>query len=71
MAKRLLLTLLWFFTGWYAGAMVAELTGLTEFLGPVVGAAFGAVYAGDPRGLWGTRRPMIRRAATAAAQPAD
>jgi hypothetical protein len=51
MTKRILSGALWFYTGWYAGAMIAFHLGISEGLGPVVGAAAAALFAGDPRGL--------------------
>lgn len=56
MKKRVLAALLWFYTGWYGGAIVAHFLGISELLGPVLGAAIAAFVAGDPRGIiWGRR----------------
>ena len=56
MTKRVLAALLWFYTGWYAGAMVAEFLGLSPLLGPLIGAAAAGLIAGDPRRIiWKAR----------------
>jgi len=55
MKKRALAALLWFYTGWYGGALLAQVLGITELVGPVVGTAAAALFAGDPRGvIWKT-----------------
>jgi hypothetical protein len=65
MGKRILAAILWFYVGWYAWAMIAELFGVTELFGPVFGAALAALIAGDPRHIiW--KRP----ATTPVAAPA-
>jgi hypothetical protein len=51
MKKRALAAVLWFYAGWYAGAMIAEFLGLSPALGPIIGTAAAALIAGDPRGL--------------------
>lgn len=48
MKKRVIVALLWFYAAWVAWAMVAQLTGLSELAGPVLGAAAAAFFAGDP-----------------------
>ena len=58
MTKRLLATFLWFYTGWYAGALFADFLGLTTLLVPILGAAAAAVFAGDPRRLIWTAREV-------------
>lgn len=64
MTKRVLATLLWFYAGWYAGAMTAALFGISPALGPIIAVAAAAMIGGDPRGIiWGSR---IRLAETAA-----
>jgi hypothetical protein len=57
MKKRMFAAVLWFYAGWYGGALLAELIGLSAVLGPIVGAAAAFVFAGDPRGIIWTR-PM-------------
>lgn len=74
MTKRILSAALWFYTGWYAGAMVAFYLGISEAIGPIMGTAAAAIFAGDPRGLIWRRNvdvearssaPASARAATA------
>jgi hypothetical protein len=55
MAKRLTSLALWFYAGWVAGAFIALVLGLSESLGPIVGAAAAAIFAGDPRRIIWTR----------------
>jgi hypothetical protein len=49
MTKRILAAFLWFYTGWYAGAMLAELLSVSPVLGPILGAAAAGLIVGDPR----------------------
>ena len=57
MTKRVLAAVLWFYTGWYAGAMLAEALGVNALLGPIIGVAAAALVVGDPfRRIW-TSRP--------------
>ncbi len=51
MKKRVAATLLWFYSMWYAGAMIATLFGLSPVLGPIFGTAAAAIVGGDPRHL--------------------
>lgn len=51
MKKRALAALLWFYSAWYVGAMIAEILGLSPALGPILGTAAAAIIAGDPRML--------------------
>ena len=67
MIKRLGMSLIWFYAGWYAGAMAAFFGGFSPLIGPVVGVLAAAVYVGDTRGMWGTRR---KANAVSAASPA-
>lgn len=59
MKKRVLATFLWFYAGWYAGAVVAEILGVSPYLGPIIGTAAAALFAGDPRGIIWTRRASM------------
>ena len=56
MKKRVAATLLWFYSMWYAGAMIATLFGLSPALGPILGTAAAAIVGGDPRNLIWSRR---------------
>jgi hypothetical protein len=67
MKKRALAAVLWFYSTWYAGAMVAHMLGLSEALGPILGTAAAAIIAGDPRGVIWTRAPRTRSAPMAPA----
>jgi hypothetical protein len=51
MKKRVLSAVLWFYCGWYAGAMIASMAGISLALGPILGAAAAFIIAGDPRGI--------------------
>jgi hypothetical protein len=75
MTKRVLATLLWFYAGWYAGAMTAALFGISPALGPIFAVAAAAIIGGDPRGIiWGSRFRLAESATpvarTQAAEPA-
>jgi len=68
MKKRVLSAFLWFYCGWYAGAMIAALVGVSPMLGPIVGATAAALIAGDPRGIiWTRKAPEPAAAAPAPA----
>ncbi len=57
MKKRVLAAVLWFYTGWYAGAVIAYFVGVSSILGPILGLAAAGLFAGDPLGvIWGARR---------------
>jgi hypothetical protein len=57
MKKRALAAVLWFYAIWYAGAMIAQVFGLSPALGPILGTAAAAIIAGDPRGIIWTKTP--------------
>ena len=60
MKKRAAAAFLWFYAGWFVGAVFAFTTGLSEALGPILGTAAAAIVAGDPRRIiWAraTRSP--------------
>jgi hypothetical protein len=56
MKKRVLSAFLWFYCGWYAGAMLAAFLGVSPVLGPIVGAVAATLIAGDPRRVIWTRK---------------
>jgi hypothetical protein len=67
MKKRALAAVLWFYAIWYAGAMIAQVFGLSPALGPILGTAAAAMIAGDPRGIIWTKTPKdATRARTSA-----
>ena len=68
MSKRILAAFLWFYTGWYAGAMLAEILSVSPALGPIIGAAAAGLIVGDPRGMiW--KRQAIRPATAPKTRP--
>jgi hypothetical protein len=61
MNKRLLTAVLWFFAGWYLGGYVSLIFGFPEIIGPILGAAAAAFFAGDPLGvIWTKRRDQAK-----------
>lgn len=62
MLKRVLAALLWFYAGWYGGAILANLLGISAMLGPIVGAAAAALVAGDPRRIIWTAKNLSQPA---------
>jgi len=56
MKKRILAAFLWFYAGWYGGALLADFTGVSPLIGPFIGAVVAALVVGDPRHLiWKAR----------------
>jgi hypothetical protein len=67
MKKRVAATFLWFYAGWYAGALLAEFLGVSALIGPVIGAAAAGMFAGDPfRVIWTAKAATPEPAATSA-----
>ncbi len=65
MGKRILAAILWFYAGWYLGAILADAFGLLPILGPWLGAVAAALFAGDPRGIiWKRTQPEAEVAET-------
>jgi hypothetical protein len=64
MKKRILATFLWFFAGWYAGAVIAYALDVSAILGPILGVAAAGLIAGDPRGIIWSHRPSTAPTAT-------
>ena len=70
MKKRVAASLLWFYSMWYAGAMIAALFGLSPALGPILGTAAAAIIGVDPRRvIWGGARPQPRTTVPAMRAP--
>jgi hypothetical protein len=69
MKKRVLAAFLWFYTGWYAGALVANLLEVSPMLGPILGAAAAAIIVGDPRRIIWTARNLKSVPAEPVADP--
>ena len=65
MKKRILATFLWFFAGWYGGAVIAYALDVSAILGPILGVAAAGLIAGDPRGIIWSRRSSTSTAPTA------
>lgn len=54
--KRIVAAVLWTYSCWYIGSMVALFLGISDVLGPVLGAGAGALVALDPRQMfWRTK----------------
>ena len=70
MTKRIVAGALWFFAGWYGGALLAEFLGISVFIGPVIGAAAAALVAGDPFRVFWSVRPTVARPDTASSKTA-
>jgi hypothetical protein len=65
MTKRVVAAFLWFYTGWYAGAYIAAIFGVSPVIGPIVGAAAAGFFVGDPlRIIW--TRPAPKAAVVSA-----
>jgi hypothetical protein len=60
MKKRIAAAFIWFYAGWYAGALIAVLLGISPALGPIVGVAAAGLFVGDPRRIIWTSRPQSR-----------
>ena len=56
MKKRITAAILWFYAGWFAGAVLAFALGLSPALAPILATAAAAFVAGDPgRLIWAQR----------------
>jgi hypothetical protein len=72
MKKRVLAAFLWFYTGWYAGALLANIVGVSPVLGPLIGAVTAALIVGDPRRIiWRAKSIAPSIAANSAFGQAD
>jgi hypothetical protein len=56
MKKRALAVFLWFYSCWYAGAMLADVLSISPVLGPVLGSAAAVLVVWDPRGIMNARQ---------------
>jgi NhaP-type Na+/H+ or K+/H+ antiporter len=71
MKKRITAAILWFYAGWFVGAVLAFMLGLSPALAPIVATAAAALVAGDPRRLiWTQRTSSGPRARIRFAHPA-
>jgi hypothetical protein len=55
MTKRVAAAFLWFYTGWYAGAFIAAMLGVSPVIGPILGVAAAGLLIADPRRMFWTR----------------
>lgn len=55
MNKRLAAAALWFYAAWYLWATIAQLSGLTDWLGPLVGALAAILVVRVPDHTRGSR----------------
>ena len=69
MTKRAFAAILWFYTGWYAGAILAEYLGVSPALGPIIGAAAAGLIVGDPRRIIWTARTATAAATSGESLP--
>ena len=70
MTKRVVAAFLWFYTGWYAGAMIATFIGISPAFGPILGAAAAGFCIGDPFHLFWARSTKAEAApVTVEAEP--
>jgi hypothetical protein len=58
MKKRILAAFLWFYAGWYGGAILADVVGVSPLLGPIIGAVTAALIVGDPRRIIWSAKSM-------------
>ena len=70
MKKRIAAAFLWFYTGWYGGAIIADFIGVSPLLGPILGAASAALIVGDPRRIIWSARTASPAASEATPEPA-
>jgi hypothetical protein len=73
MKKRALAAVLWFYTTWYAWAMLAHFIGISDLAGPFLGLVAAVLFAGDPLGrIWNPRAAAARTlvVSPAASEPA-
>lgn len=70
MKKRIAAAFLWFYTGWYGGAIIADFVGISPLLGPILGAAVAALIVGDPRRIIWTARSIAPAGGEVAPDPA-
>lgn len=66
MKKRTFAAILWFYTGWYAGAFLAEMLGVGPALGPIIGAAAAGLIVVDPRRIIWTAQAAAAGSSTEA-----
>jgi hypothetical protein len=70
MTKRVVAAFLWFYTGWYAGAMIAAFIGINPAIGPIIGVAAAGLVVVDPRRMFWARPADAVAVTPTAAEPA-
>ena len=68
MTKRVVAAFLWFYTGWYAGAMIAAFIGINPAIGPIIGVAAAGLVVVDPRRMFWAR--PVEAVASSPVEPA-
>jgi hypothetical protein len=56
MQKRVTAAVLWLLAGWTVGSFLTFTIGVSPLLGPILGVAGAAIFAGDPRRIIWTAR---------------
>jgi len=70
MQKRVAAAVLWLLAGWTAGSFLTFTIGVSPLLGPILGIAGAALFAGDPRRIiWSQRVEAASADSTAGAAP--
>ncbi|HEU0236390.1 MAG TPA: hypothetical protein VFR14_08130 [Candidatus Limnocylindrales bacterium] len=70
MQKRVAAAVLWLLAGWTAGSFLTFTIGVSPLLGPILGIAGAALFAGDPRRIiWTQRAEAASAESTAATSP--
>jgi hypothetical protein len=70
MTKRVVAAFLWFYTGWYAGAMIAAFIGINPAFGPILGVAAAGLVIVDPfQMFWARPVPAVTESATVEPAP--
>jgi hypothetical protein len=70
MKKRLVAGSLWFYAGWYAGVMLADLAGTSAMIGPLAGLAVAGLIVADPRRVIWTARTTNPTGSQGSPEPA-
>ena len=68
MQKRVAAAVLWLLAGWTAGSFLTFTIGVSPLLGPILGIAGAALFAGNPRRIIWTQRADAASAESAARQ---
>ncbi len=66
MKKRIAAGVLWFYSGWYAGVLLADMIGVSPLIGPLLGVVLAGLIVGDPRRIIWKRQPTTAAASNSA-----